>query len=68
MLAEDKHVVKTLTTFEEHLKEHNVDVTQTPYLLGQELVIDPKTELSTDAAANRLFTREYRKGYELPRV
>lgn len=68
LLAEDKHVVKTLTTFEEHLKEHNIDVTKTPYSLGQELVIDPKTELSTDEAANRRFTREYRKGYELPRV
>jgi predicted dehydrogenase len=68
LLAADKHVVKTLASFEEHLKEHNIDVTQTPYLLGQELVIDPKTELSTDAATNQLFTREYRKGYELPRV
>ena len=66
LLATDKHVVKTLTSFEEHLKEHNVDVTKTPYSLGQELVIDPKTELSTDEAANRLFTREYRKGFELP--
>jgi hypothetical protein len=31
-------------------------------------VIDPTTEKATDPAANRLFTREYRKGYELPRV
>jgi hypothetical protein len=31
-------------------------------------VIDPKTETSTDEAANRLFTKDYRKGYELPRV
>ncbi len=68
LLAEDKHVVKTLASFEEHLQEHNIDVTQTPYILGQELVIDPKTELSTNTAANQLFTREYRKGYELPRV
>jgi hypothetical protein len=34
--------------------------------LGKELTIDPKTELSSNEAANRLFTREYRKGYELP--
>jgi hypothetical protein len=32
------------------------------------LVIDPATEKSTDGEANRLFTRDYRKGYELPRV
>ncbi len=34
--------------------------------LGKSLMIDPKTELSTDEAANKLFTREYRKGFELP--
>jgi hypothetical protein len=31
-------------------------------------MIDSTTERSTDAEANRLFTREYRKGFELPRV
>jgi hypothetical protein len=32
------------------------------------LTIDPVTELSSDPEANRLFTREYRKGFELPEV
>jgi hypothetical protein len=34
--------------------------------LGESLMIDCKTELSTDKAAYKLFTREYRKGFELP--
>jgi hypothetical protein len=45
-----------------------VDVSKTKLSLGRELAIDPKTEKSSDAEANRLFTRDYRKGYELPRV
>jgi hypothetical protein len=36
--------------------------------MGRELTIDPKTERSTDAEANHLFSRDYRKGFELPRV
>jgi predicted dehydrogenase len=66
LLSENKQVVATLTSFEEHLQECNIDFNETKLYLGQELTIDPKTELSTDAAANQLFTREYRKGYELP--
>lgn len=65
-LVSDKHVVKTLTSFEEHLREHKVDVNATKFFVGRLLTIDPKTELSTDAEANRLFTRDYRKGFELP--
>jgi hypothetical protein len=66
--AEDPHVVATLSSFEEHLKENEVDVDQTKFYLGQELEIDPKTELSTNKAANQLFTREYRRGFELPEL
>jgi predicted dehydrogenase len=66
LLSENKQVVATLTSFEEHLQECNIDFNETKFYLGQELTIDPKTELSTDPAANQLFTREYRKGYELP--
>jgi predicted dehydrogenase len=68
LLADNQHVKDTLSSFEDHLKENGVNFNETKLLLGQELTIDPKTELSTDAAANQLFTREYRKGYELPEL
>jgi predicted dehydrogenase len=64
--ADNKTVVETLASFEEHLKENGVDFSATKFLLGAELKIDPATELSDDAEANKLFTREYRKGFELP--
>jgi predicted dehydrogenase len=66
--AENKHVAETLVSFEAGLKENNVDFNATKFYMGEELTIDPKTELSTNEAANKLFTREYRKGFELPRV
>ena len=68
LAANDKHVAATWDSFESHLKENNVDYTATKLKLGRELTIDPKTERSTDDEANRLFTRDYRKGFELPRV
>jgi hypothetical protein len=65
-ITENKHVTQTLTSFEEHLRENGVDFQATKYYLGRELVLDPKTERATDEAANQLFTREYRRGFELP--
>ncbi|MBI3860852.1 MAG: Gfo/Idh/MocA family oxidoreductase [Planctomycetia bacterium] len=66
LLADNPHVKTTLATFEDHLRENGVDFSATKLFLGQALTMDPKTELSTDAAANQLFTREYRAGFELP--
>jgi predicted dehydrogenase len=64
--ADDKHVKETLDSFESHLAENGVDYGTTKFYMGRPLTIDPKTELSTDEAANKLFSREYRKGFELP--
>ena len=66
--AADHRVILTLDSFEDHLRDNGVDTTVTPLLLGRELTIDPKTEKSSDDQANRLFGREYRAGYELPRA
>jgi len=68
LAAEDPRVKASLDTFETYLTDNAVDVSKTALSLGRELAIDPATETSTDTEANRLFTRDYRKGYELPRV
>lgn len=65
-VSTDKQVVDTYASLEAYLGEHSIDYKTTPIYLGAPLKIDPKTELSDDAEANKLFTREYRKGYELP--
>jgi hypothetical protein len=68
LAADDKRVAATFDSFAAHLRENEIDFAQTPLKLGRELAIDPQTERSTDPEANRLFTREYRAGYELPRA
>jgi len=68
LAVSDKHVVFTFDSFDAHLRENNIDFEVTKLSLGRELTIDPTTERSTDDEANRLFTRDYRKGFELPRV
>ena len=64
--GDNKHVAETLESLDAHLKESGVDFEKTKFFLGQELTINRKTELSTDKSANQLFTRQYRKGFELP--
>ena len=68
LAASEPHVVATLEGFEQHLEENGVDFTDTPLVLCRELTVDPRTERTGDPAADALFTRDYRKGYELPRV
>ena len=68
LAANDRHVADTWDSFEAHLRESDVDFAATKLTLGRELTIDPATERSTDPEASRLFTRDYRKGFELPRV
>jgi len=68
LAAADPHVQASLDTFETYIRENNVDLARTKLILGRELTIDPLTERSTDDAANALFSREYRQGFELPRV
>jgi hypothetical protein len=66
LLSDNRYVNDTFESFEQYVKDNKVDFNETKLSLGKELTIDPKTELSTDETANRLFTREYRKGFELP--
>ena len=68
LAADDPHVAASLDTFAAYLADQQIDYATTPLRLGRELTIDPRTERSDDPEANRLFTREYRKGYELPRA
>ncbi len=68
LAADDPRARASLDSFEDYIRENGVDLAKTKLLLGRELTIDPTSERSTDDAANSLFTREYRKGYELPRV
>ena len=66
LAADNPRVRQTLESFEAHLAEQQINYAETPLTLGRELTIDPVTERSSDSEANTLFSRAYRKGYELP--
>jgi predicted dehydrogenase len=52
-----------------HLEANGVDLTKTPLHLGASLALDPAKERFTgNDAANKLLTREYRKGFEVPEL
>jgi predicted dehydrogenase len=52
-----------------HLKANGVDLNGPTLTLGEWLTMDPQTEqLTGNSQANRLLTREYRRGYEVPSI
>jgi len=66
-LGDNKEVVATFQSMQDHLKEKDLKLNEMEYRLGKKLIIDPKTELFVgDEGANKMLTREYRKGYEVP--
>ena len=58
---------KTLSRTLSHLKKNGVDLVKYPISLGPLLKFDPKKETFTNsAAANKLLSRDYRKGFVCP--
>ena len=56
-----------LTRLESHLKDNNIDLTNTPLTVGRPLKLDPVTERFVgDSQANSMLSRENRKGFEVP--
>jgi predicted dehydrogenase len=65
--GDDRQAGETLARMEEHLRDNQVPLEKTTYLLGRRLAIDAQTERFVgDDNANRMLTREYRKGFEVP--
>ena len=63
----DRDLAESLGRMEEHLGANQVDLRQTPLLLGAALPMNPKTERFTNSHhANHLLTREYRKPFVVP--
>ncbi len=68
-LGDNERVIETLEMVKENLSGVGVKLDQTEYCLGPLLKIDTKTEKfvgENAVAANKLLTREYRKGFVVP--
>ena len=56
-----------LTRMVDHLRGNNVALDQTMLTIGKRLNVNVQAEnFGDDQEANRLLTREYRKGFEVP--
>lgn len=59
----------TLERTAKHLQRNGVDLAKYPMSLGKLLQFDPENEVFTNSdAANSMLTREYRKGFEVPKA
>lgn len=67
VLGEGQSANETLGRMVDHLRDRNVDLARTMLTVGERLNIDPRREnFGDNQAANRLLTREYRQGFEVP--
>jgi predicted dehydrogenase len=66
--GDNKSAYETLARLEDHLtKDNGLKLDGQKYRLGKKLILDPSAEtFVNDAEANKLLTREYRKGFEVP--
>jgi predicted dehydrogenase len=65
-LALTKEAREVYTGFEDHLKANGVSLSGTQLRVGCEIALDPKTETAREPDCHNLFTRDYRKGFEVP--
>jgi hypothetical protein len=67
VFGDDKDGTSALLSLQRHLKEAGVALEQTQLRVGRKLTLDSKAEnFGSDAQANAMLTREYRKGFEVP--
>ncbi len=66
-VGESREGNEALTRMVDHLQANMVAIDQAQLTVGQRLTVDVATERFVDnAAANRMLTREYRQGFEVP--
>ena len=67
-LEDNEDGLETVTRMEEHLSQNGVDMQRGHYTLGSKLKIDAEKEnFGKNKEANRLLTRQYRPGFEVPK-
>ncbi len=67
VLGENRDANDTLTRMIDHLRGNNVALAKTQLTVGRRLNVNVQAEnFGNDQEANRMLTREYRKGFEVP--
>jgi len=58
----------SVSTLDAHFSCIHCQLGNISYRMGRSLEFDPKTECFKDSDANKFITREYRKGFEVPKL
>ncbi len=67
VLGENREANETMTRMVDHLRTNNVSLEKAMLTVGHRLNVNVQAEnFGNDEAANRMLTREYRKGFEVP--
>jgi hypothetical protein len=67
IFGDSANAQNTMVVTEEHLAENGIPLNTTNLVIGRRLTVHPTHEnFPGDDEANRLLTREYRKGFEVP--
>jgi predicted dehydrogenase len=61
----DREANETMERMREHLRENGVNLGETSFRMGRRLTIDGE-RFRGDDEANRMLTRQYRRGFEVP--
>ena len=65
-LPMSKEAQETYARMQEHLKSNGVNLDAVQLRAGCEVTLEPQTETTTCPNCNKLLTRNYRKGFEVP--
>jgi predicted dehydrogenase len=66
-LGDDKDAVAAFERMRDHLKDNSIKLEETNYRVGRKLTIESAQEKFVgDNKADKMLTREYRKGFEVP--
>jgi hypothetical protein len=64
--GDNKEAYEALARMEEHLKANGQPIADLRYRVGRKLIVDPKTEMTTDEEANRILTGTSRPPFTVP--
>jgi predicted dehydrogenase len=64
--GDDAQALDSVKRMLSHLAEDKVDLASTEFSLGRKLLLNQTESFVNDVEANKLLTREYRKGFEVP--
>ncbi|MEP0843774.1 MAG: Gfo/Idh/MocA family oxidoreductase [Phycisphaerae bacterium] len=65
-IGDNKEAADAMARMQDYLKDNRFKLEEMTYRLGRKLTVDPKTELTDDAEANKILFGTYRAPFSVP--